>query len=165
MANRVKFEFLDNLRKTEEELLSIVQNLSPELTAVDCFTTRSFGLITFVNNNNIQQLFEDEQKQEYAKRKLQPKPQQEYYTNRTLLVGNIRPFIANYPAIELIHNIATQNNGIKVDNIFTIPTRNTYRYTLKITLKNTEDVEKILVEGIRIKDILIEPKYIQTEAR
>ena len=93
MANRVKFEFLKGQRKTEEELLAIVQKITPEFTPTDCWIARSFGLITFITDNNVQLLFEEETMTKFTTHNLQPKPQPQYYTERTLLVGNIKPFM------------------------------------------------------------------------
>ena len=73
MANRVKFEFLNGLRKTEEELLTIVQRIKPDLTPTDCWIARSSGLITFINANNIQVLFEEDIINEFKKFNIQPK--------------------------------------------------------------------------------------------
>ena len=60
MANRVKFEFLRGLKKSEEELLQIVQKTNPELTPNDCYITNTFGIISFCTNSNIQSILQTE---------------------------------------------------------------------------------------------------------
>ena len=92
-----------------------------------------------MNGNNIQELLTTEISKTLQTRNLQVKPHQEYYSNRTIFVGNIRPFITNYSAEELLNNF-NNSNRIKAESIFTISTFSVYRNTLKITLTTTEEV-------------------------
>ena len=62
MANRVKFEFLDNLKQTEEQLLASIQIICSSLVPTDCHIERTFGLVTFCNPDNVPQLFTEEMK-------------------------------------------------------------------------------------------------------
>ena len=163
MANRIKFEFLQGIRKTEEELLTIIQSTCPDVTPIDCYVTRLFGLVTFVNTPNIDKLLKPDIIDKFTNHKLKPKPHQQYYTDRTLFAHNIRPYITNYPAIEIIDSIHNQNKDILVDSIFVVPTQNNYRHIIKITFKTTQVLERALVQGLWIKGILIEPQHLSRE--
>ena len=122
MANRVKFEFLDNLRKTEEELLSIVLAQFPDLTPIDCYITRNYGIVAFLHANNINNIFADDQVKKLKESHLLPKPNQEYYSQRTIYVNNVRPFLTQYTADELINSINAINKNITAESLFTIYT-------------------------------------------
>ena len=163
MANRIKFEFLNGLRKTEIELLGISQKVVPEATPTDCYITNTFGLITYCNKTNIDLFLQEEIIKELNKHNLKPKPHQTYYIDRTIFAGNIRPFATHFSAQELINSINNDNPGIQAESVFTLSTYNSYRFTMKITFKNTFHVEKVLVEGIRIKGMWIEPEFIHRE--
>lgn len=163
MANRVKFEFLRNLKKTEVELLNIVQTHCPSLTPTDCYIGRNFGLVTFCNPECVNQLFTANMKEKFQSDNLNPKPPSTYYSERTIYAGNIRPFIANSDGKTLIADFNQSNKNMTAVSIFVIPTYNEYRFKLKIVLENKDQAERALIEGIRIKGMLIEQQYIQKE--
>ena len=83
MANRIKFEFTDNIRKTEEELLALVASSFPHLTPIDCYITR---IIVFSYSNNLAKLTNKETTDKFREFHLLIKPHQQYFSDRTIFL-------------------------------------------------------------------------------
>ena len=54
MAKRVRFNFLSNQRRAETELLILITGKCPEVLPTDCHVTKSFGLVTFFNTEDVE---------------------------------------------------------------------------------------------------------------
>ena len=163
MANRIKFDFLRNLRKTEMELLELITSICPELTPIDCFLARSHGLITFSRNQSTTILFTPETLQKFDRHNVKPRPPKAYYVEKSIFVSNVRPYITCLSAKELIANFNNLNEDLTAESIFTITTNNPNRAILKITLVSKEQVERALVQGLWLRGMKFEPENIQKE--
>ena len=137
MANRVKFDFLDNLRQTEEQLLIATQTVCPSLVPTDCHIERTFGLVTFCNPDSVPQLFTDASKEELRIRHLLPKPPTSYYTDRTIWAANIKPFVACKSGKDLVTEFNNNNGNYRADAILVIKTHNDSRYNSLTTVCRT----------------------------
>ena len=161
MANRVKFDFLDNLKQTEEQLLASIQIICPNLVPTDCHIERTFGLVTFCNLDSIPQLFTDEIKEELRKRHLLPKPPTSYYTDRTIWAANIKSFVANKSGKDLVTEFNINNGNYRADAIVVINTYNDARFKMKIIMSSKEQAERASITGFKIGGMLVESRNIQ----
>ena len=163
MANRVKFEFLDNLKKSEEQLLASIQIVCSSLVPTDCHIERTFGLVTFCNPENVPQLFTEEIKEELRKCHLLPKPPNSYYTDRTIWAANIKSFVASKSGKDLVTEFNSNNKDYKADTIVVVNTHNEVRFKLKIIMSSKEQAERVSITGFKIGGMLVESHNIQKE--
>ena len=163
MSNRIKFDFTNNIKKTETELLELIASFIPEITPTDCYLARSYCLVTFIQSPNIAKIFDPETINKFENANIKPKPPKAYYTERSIFLNNIRPYITCLSGKELIENFNKFNKDMKAMSIYTVSPPNANKHTLKITLTTKEAVEKALVEGVRLRGMLIESHNIQRE--
>ena len=118
------------LRKTEREILAIVASFCPSLTPIDCNIGRLHGIVTFNNPTEIPIIFEENMMKKFEEYSLRPKPHPSYYANRSIYLTNIRPFIAQRTADELLEEINQHNEHIKVESVWKIAIRDSMRHVL-----------------------------------
>ena len=93
MANRIKFTFMNNHKKSEEEVLRIIPSLSPELIPIDCHSSRDGIIIIFSNDSNSNTIMSEESINRLKNFDLSPKPSKEFNPNRTLFITGVTNYI------------------------------------------------------------------------
>ena len=86
MANRVKFDFKNNIKRKETELLEIVIDICPELTPTDCNVGQGSGVMTFHKDDTLNQLFTQETIERFQGVHLEPIPQDNSPQNEQYLL-------------------------------------------------------------------------------
>ena len=160
MANRVKFSFLNNLKKTEMDLLAIVIDVCPELTPTDCNVGHGHGIISFDKSDAISELFTAEKVERLKELHLEPIPPRQYYTERTIFVTNIKPHVTKLPVQQLVADFNANNGSIKAEEIKDVTPTDSTKTTLKIILNDKEQVDQALIKGIRLRLVWIHPANI-----
>ena len=75
MAKRVRFNFLNNQKRTETELLTLITGKCPEILPADCHVAKSFGLVTFFNIKDVETVLLESKTDQFREINIQPIPQ------------------------------------------------------------------------------------------
>ena len=168
MANRIKFTFINNNKKSERELLSIIGDICPELTLTNCYPGRGHLMVVFCDSDNIKTVLQRTTIERLEKYNLYPKASKTYNANRTIFVTNINNYIANSSPEELVDEINDNNENIKATYAYAIR-NNTKdndgrgRHTIKITTDESDQADYATAHGIRIGGVHIPNKYVHKE--
>ena len=168
MANRIKFTFINNNKKSERELLSIIGDIYPELTPTNCYPGRGHIMVVFCDSDNIKTVLQRTTIERLEKYNLYLKASKTYNVNRTIFVTNINNYIANSTPEELVDEINDNNENIKATYAYVI--RNNTRdndergrHTIKKTTEESDQADYTTANGIRIGGVRIPNKYVHKE--
>ena len=93
MARRVRFNFLNNQRRTETELLTLITDKCPKVLPTDCHVTKSFGLVTFFNTEDVETVLIESNIELFREIDIQPIPPKIYNVERTIFITNVKPYV------------------------------------------------------------------------
>ena len=133
MANRVKFDFKDNIKK-ETELLAIVIDICSDLTPTDCNVGQESGVVTFYKEDSLNQLFTQETMEPFKEVHIEPIPPRQFFMERTIFVTNVKPHVARAPTKMLLKDFNDKNGNIQAEEIKDVTPFNSTKTTFKIIL-------------------------------
>ena len=165
MANRIKFTFMNNMKKTEEEVLQLIPSISPELIPIDCHSSRDGINIIFSRDSNLSTIMSEESINRLKNYDLSPKPSKEYNANRTLFITGVTNYITKNDPKEILENFNRSNNNNKANLIFVINNNSNEkaRDTLKIIMNTKDDADHLLLNGFWIYNMHIRKERIHKE--
>ena len=77
MPGRVRFNFLNNLKRTERELMKFLSSVCPGLTPTDCREGTGYATVSFAGNDDVNKLLKpdviEKLKEQYS---ISPQPQE-----------------------------------------------------------------------------------------
>ena len=165
MANRIKFLFQNNNKKTETELLKILSEVCPELTPIDCYPGRGNITVVFCGNNDLNTVMNKSTIERLSNFNLEPHASQEFNAQRTLFLTGINKYITNFSPEELVTSFNASNGICKANFIIIIENKagSHTRDTLKVILENKDQADHLLINGIWLKGMFIKQKFIHKE--
>ena len=152
MANRVKFDFKNNIKRRETELLEIVIDICLDLTPTDCNVGQGGGVVTFYKEDTLNQLFTQETMERFKEVHIEPIPPRQFFTERTIFVTNVKPHVAQM----LLQDFNNSNGNIQAEEVKDVTPSNSSKTTLKIILQQKEHVDNAMTKGIRLRLVWIE---------
>ena len=93
MAKRVRFNFLNNQSRAETELLTLITGKCPEVLPIDCHVTKSFGLVTFFNTEDIETVPLESNIELFREVNKKPIPPKLCNVERTIFITNVKPYV------------------------------------------------------------------------
>ena len=163
MAKRVKFNFLNNQKGAETELLTLITGKCPEVLPTDCHVTKSFGLVTFFNTEDVETVLLESNTELFREVNIQPIPPKLYNVERTVFITNVKPYVTKATPQQLISNSNHSNGTLKAVDIQNLTTDNSNRIVLKIVLMKKEMVDQAIIKGVWLQKTFLEQKYINKE--
>ena len=163
MAKRVRFHFLNNQKRTETELLTLITGKCPEVLPTDCHVTKSFGLVTFFNTEDIETMLLESNIDLFREINIQLIPSKLYNVERTIFITNVKPYATKATPQQLINNFNQSNGTLKAVDIQNLTTNNSNRIVLKIVLMKKEMVDQAIIKGVWLQKTFLEQKYINKE--
>ena len=163
MAKRVRFNFFNNQRRAEPELLTLITGKCPEVLPTDCHVTKSFGLVTFFNTEDVETVLLESNIELFSQINIQPIPPKLYNVERTIFISNVKPYVTKATPQQLISNFNQSNGTLKAVDIQNITTDNSNRIVLKIILMKKEVVDQAIIKGVWLQKTFLEQKYINKE--
>ena len=163
MAKRVRFNFLNNQRRAETELLTLITGKCPDVLPTDCHVTKSFGLVTFFNTEDVETVLLESNIELFNEINLQPIPPKLFNVERTIFISNVKHYVTKATPQQLISNFNHSNDTIKAVDIQNITNDNNNRIVLKIILRKKEMVDQAIIKGVWLQKTFLEQKYINKE--
>ena len=161
--SRMKFKILSTEPPTEEQLLTILTDISP--IAFRDIHIVNFNAFAVLNNSEDYSMFKTPEAAEKLKQHNLRLVHDANAVFMNVFVTRVRPFSINLPTEELIGSINSADS-FKVSNIF-LEKRKGYvngpLLSLKLTMETEDDISTILSEGVVINKLVYLPDLIHRE--
>ena len=159
----MRFNFLNNQKRTETELLSLITGKCSEVTPIDCHFTKSFGLVTFCNTEDVEAVLVESIIDQFKEKNIQPIPPKLYNDERTIFITNVKPNVTKSTPQQLIDNFSQSNGTLKAADIQNLTNDNSNKIVPKIVLMKKEMVDQAIIKGVWLQKTFLEQKYINKE--
>ena len=152
--SRMKFKILSTEPPTEEQLLTILTDISP--IAFRDIHIVNFNAFAVLNNSEDYSMFKTPEAAEKLKQHNLRLAHDANAVSINVFVTRVRPFSINLPTEELIGSINSADS-FKVSNVFLAKRKgyvNGPLLSLKLTMETEDDISTILSEGVVINKLV-----------
>ena len=130
---------------------------------VDCHVTKSFGLMTFCNTEDVEAVLVEPIIDQFKEMNIQPISPKLYNVERTVFISNVKPYVTKSTPQQLIDNFNQSNGTLKAADIQNLASVNSNKIVLKIILKKKEMVDQAIIKGVWLQKTFLEQKYINKQ--
>ena len=163
MANKIRIKFLNNIRKDERFVTSKALEFCPTINLRDAHHAKTHVILTLSSEAEIISLLSDTAIEKFKEVGLKPLCPPKLYTDRTIYVTKLRPYITDLHYSEILDELNSYDGNPKIQKVFLIPNKSSYSKTLKLICETPEEATKACAEGIFLYDIQVSPENIRKE--